>query len=207
MIETERVTEEKKHSLDQKPALTQEKNFYQSTDLYKRLFDRMNDAAVYCKVVYDDKQNAIDLTFLEVNLAFKRLTHMPGNLILYKKVSESMPILSKICLDWMGKYSQVSLNRKSITIEKFCPSLDKWLTFNAYSPEKGYFAMIIKDLTWRKKIEQALRQGEKKYKKLANSITTPFFAVDSRLKFSYWNRASEKIHGFQQCRRRRQAFL
>ena len=57
--------------------------------------------------------------------------------------------------------------------------------------------MIIKDVTWRKKIEEALRQGEKKYKKLANSITDPFFAVDSCLKLTYWNRASENIMGLK----------
>ena len=66
---------------------------------------------------------------------------------------------------------------------------------NAYCPEKGYFAMTVKDVTGRKKTEKALRQSEKQYKKLANSITDPFFALDSSLKFNYWNKASEEFMG------------
>jgi PAS domain S-box-containing protein len=96
-------------------------------------------------------------------------------------------------MEWMDRCGKAIITRKSITMEKYGGILNKWLLFNGYSPAKGYFVMIIKDITWRKKIEEALRQGEKKYKKLANSVTDPFYAVDSSLKITYWNRASEKV--------------
>ena len=195
MIETATLSGKNRPITNPKPVSNPNPAAYEPTNLYKSLFEHMNDGVAYCKVIFDDNGNPVDYRLLDVNLAFKRLTHVPEKPILDKKASEFLPDLSKLYLDWMAKCCKAVVTGKSIAMEKYIEILDKWLTFSAYSPEKGYFAMIIKDVTWRKKIEQALRQGEKKYKKLANSITDPFFALDSSLKFIYWNRASEKYTG------------
>ena len=167
----------------------------EQVNLYKCLFDRMNDAVAYCKAVYNEKGEPADFILLDVNTAFKRMTRVPEKMIVGKKATQFLPILSRFHMDWMEKAARVVLTRKSVSFEKYIPILNKWLLFSGFSPQKGYFAMIIKDVTWRKKVEEALRQGEKKYKKLANSITDPFFAVDSSLKITYWNRASETVMG------------
>jgi PAS domain S-box-containing protein len=192
MIETGSVDQKEKPDSKQTPVLSKENLLEEQSKLYKSLFDRMNDAVIYCKVIYDDKGKTKDFIVLDINTAFKRLVHVPERLMLGKKASQFLPVLSPFYQIWIEKCSQVVQTHKSMVLEKNIPILNKWLLFNAYSPQKGYFAMIIKDITWRKKVEQALRQGEKKYKKLANSITDPFFAVDSSLNVTYWNRASEK---------------
>ncbi len=192
MIQTGRVNQKGKPNTMQTPVLSNENLLEEQTTLYKSLFDRMNDAVIYCKVLYDEQGYPKDFRVIAVNVAFRRLTHIPEKIILGKKASYFLPILNRTYLEWMDTCGKAILNRKSITLEKYGAILNKWLLFNGYSPQEGYFAMIIKDITWRKKIEEALRQGEKKYKKLANSITNPFFAVDTSLKVTYWNRASEK---------------
>lgn len=47
----------------------------------------------------------------------------------------------------------------------------------------------------RKKNEEALQKSEDRYMGLANSITDVFFAMDSELRCTYWNSASEKFTG------------
>jgi PAS domain S-box-containing protein len=181
-----------------KKVVTQERGFEEEQrDLYKSLFDRMNDAVVYCKILYDEKGCPADFTVIDTNLAFKHLIHIPDALIRNRKASQFLPLLNPRYIDWLEKCSKAAAAQQSISIEKYGFVLNKWLAFYGFSPAKGYFAMIIKDITWRKKIEKALRQGEKKYRKLANSITDPFFAVNSNLKITYLNKASENIMGLK----------
>jgi PAS domain-containing protein len=42
-------------------------------------------------------------------------------------------------------------------------------------------------------LDEALRQSEEKYRNLADSIADVFFAFDKNLKYTYWNKASEKL--------------
>ena len=52
-----------------------------------------------------------------------------------------------------------------------------------------------RDVTERKKGEYSLHESEIKYRELAESISDIFFAMDTELKYTYWNKASEKLSG------------
>ena len=56
-------------------------------------------------------------------------------------------------------------------------------------------AAIITDISERKRAEQALRQSETKYRELADSIDDVFFGLDTELRYTYWNKASEELTG------------
>jgi len=162
---------------------------------YGGLFLHMNDGFAYCKVILDQYGKPVDYIFADANEAYRLLIKLNGKPVIGRKVTEVIPSLKNDPFDWIGTGGRVALTGKNLTFERYCKTLDKWFAVNAYCPEKGYFAMIIKDITQRKKTEQALRQSEKQYKQLANSITDLFFALDSCLKFTYWNKASEKFIG------------
>ena len=44
-------------------------------------------------------------------------------------------------------------------------------------------------------VEEALKEREKNYRQLADSITDVFFAMDADLRYTYWNKASEDLTG------------
>jgi PAS domain S-box-containing protein len=51
------------------------------------------------------------------------------------------------------------------------------------------------DITQRKQAEEALRESEKRYKFLTESIDDLFVALDRDLRFTYWNRHTEELTG------------
>lgn len=162
---------------------------------YISLFQNMIDGVAYCQVIFDKYGKPVDYVYSDANEAYMRLNGLMNKPVLGRKVTEINPSIKDDSFDWIGTYGKVALTGHSLTLEKFLPSLNKWFNINAYCPEKGYFAVIMRDITQRKKTEQALRRNEKQYKKLTISITDPFFAVDSCLKFTYWNKACEKFTG------------
>jgi PAS domain S-box-containing protein len=57
------------------------------------------------------------------------------------------------------------------------------------------FVGITKDVTERKQENEAMRESEEKCKELTESISDVFFAMDKNLRYTYWNKASEKLTG------------
>jgi PAS domain S-box-containing protein len=195
-------TEQLNQRLNQNPSsvnsvsnLTAQQTPTKVQNLYQSLFSNMNDGFAYCKLELDTQGKPNDYVFQDVNKAYKRLIGLHNHQIIGKKASELIPILKEEFFECVKTCSEVALTGRTLIFEKRCSNSDKWFSVNAYSPEEGYFAMVIKDVSARRKTEQALRQSEKRYRKLAESVTDPFFALDSSLKFNYWNKASEKIMG------------
>ncbi|MEI7554652.1 PAS domain S-box protein [Candidatus Chlorohelix sp.] len=54
---------------------------------------------------------------------------------------------------------------------------------------------VIRDISERKQSEYAVKESEASYRELADSITDVFYAFDSDLRFTYWNKAMALITG------------
>jgi PAS domain S-box-containing protein len=59
----------------------------------------------------------------------------------------------------------------------------------------AYIEGYIEDISERRRAEDALRASEEQYRELADSITDVFFEMDGDLRYTYWNKASERLLG------------
>ena len=53
------------------------------------------------------------------------------------------------------------------------------------------------EITERTQMEEAIKESEKRYRELTDSITDVFFAMDENLRYTYWNKASEILTGIR----------
>ena len=73
----------------------------------------------------------------------------------------------------------------------------------AFENARLYEAMQ-KELSERKRVEDALRISETHYRALADSITDILFELDQDLHYTHWNKASEALTGYPSSRCHRQ---
>lgn len=70
-----------------------------------------------------------------------------------------------------------------------------WYENRVFRLQSGEIVAIYDDVTETKQAEEALRESEREYRDLANSIGDIFFAMDTDLRYIFWNKASEEITG------------
>jgi PAS domain S-box-containing protein len=55
---------------------------------------------------------------------------------------------------------------------------------------------IIRDITTRKEVQEALKRSEEKYRELINTSNDAIVSIDSQMRFILWNQAAEKMLGY-----------
>jgi PAS domain S-box-containing protein len=137
--------------------------------------------------------------FLEVNPAMEEITGYSRKELLQMNVTglyvnpeERESVLEEVA-SATGKVTNELCFRKKDGTE--ITILDRKVAVRDETGQILYFDGIVEDITRRKQAEAALRESERKYKDLAESITDVFFAFDKDLRYTYWNRASEELTG------------
>lgn len=123
---------------------------------YKQLFENLTVGFALHEIICDKKNIPIDYMFIDVNPAFELLTGLKASEIIGKRVLEILPKTEKV---WIEKYGQVALTGKEIEFENYSEELNKYYHVRAYRPQQKQFAVIIEDVTERKKTEERILQS------------------------------------------------
>jgi light-regulated signal transduction histidine kinase (bacteriophytochrome) len=111
------------------------------------------------------------------------MTGLKSNDIVGKNAYSVLPDLEK---KWLDVYAPVALTGTPVRFEDYSASLDKYYDVAAFSPEPGYFATIISDISEQKKYEMQIRnfniELEKKVKERTAELETANHELES---FSY----------------------
>lgn len=87
--------------------------------------------------------------------------------------------------------------------ELFEQNSGQWMRSAIYptehKTERGHriFVHMVHDITEQKQAQEALLDSEANYRDLADSIADVFFAMDTDLRYTFWNKASENLTGIQ----------
>jgi len=159
-IEEQEVTnEELIHTLE---ALTK------SESDYRLLFESLLSGFAVHEIILDEKERPIDYRFLHVNPAFERLTGLKAADIVGRTVLEVLPGAEPELIE---RYGAVALSMKPDHFEYFSAPLACHYEVVAFSPVRGQFATLFRDITDRIIFDRALQASEQKFRSLFETMS------------------------------------
>jgi PAS domain S-box-containing protein len=129
----------------------------ESEERFHSLFNNMTEGFELGEIILDDKGIPVDFKFLEVNPAFEKMSGLSHEKLIGKRIKEIFPDLESF---WIETYGRVALTGQPVLFERRAQTTGKWLEVYAYSPQKGRFAALFRDITTRKKAEEASIRNE-----------------------------------------------
>jgi PAS domain S-box-containing protein len=181
--------------LDITERMQAEEQLRQSEGRYRSLFENMREGFAYCRMLYEDGVPR-DFVYLEVNPSFERLTGLRG--VAGKRVSEVIPGIRESNPELFEVYGRVALTGAPERLETYVERLGSWLSISVYGPRKEHFVAVFDNITERKRAEAALRQSERLYRAIGESIDYGVWVCDPDGRNTYASESFLKLVGITQ---------
>jgi PAS domain S-box-containing protein len=160
---------------------------------YRLLFESIDQGFCVCELVLDENNAPVDYRFLEVNLAFERMTGLEDPV--GKTIKELVPDIEN---SWHEAYAEVVRTGESVRFESESVVMGRWFDVNAFclgDRQSNKFAVLFSNITERKRTERALQASEENSRRILESITDGFFSIDENWCFTSINPQAERILG------------
>ncbi len=163
-----------------------------SEEKYRTLFNSMTEGFALCNIILDPNGKPCDCRFLEVNEAFNKFTGISPQNVIGKTVRQVIPDVKSFWIDTCGK---VVLTGEMARFEDYSAPLGKWFEAIAYSPKKGQFVALFRDVTERKQAEEALARASREWQATFDSISDMVSIQDTQFRLVKVNRAFARMFG------------
>ncbi len=154
-----------------------EKALGESEKHFHSLFDNMLEGYAYCEMIYENGQPS-DLIYLEVNLAFEKLTGITK--AIGRKISDVIPGIRESNPELLEIYGKTALTGKSTRFETYVDELKIWFSISVYSVEKNRFVAVFDNISERKRIEKSIAESNRQLAALVTSLDDIVFEVDAQ---------------------------
>ena len=162
-------------------------------DRFKKLFSEMVDGVALHEAVFDENGSLRDYRFLEVNLAFERITGLLSSNIIGKTVREVFPNTGSTLMEMFGKVTSTGTPRR---FERYAYDLETHLQITAYLPAPNLLACVVIDISDRKRIEEALRESESIFRAHVENSFDVIFSLNATGTFVFVSPAWERHFGY-----------
>lgn len=160
---------------------------------YRLLFSEMTDGFALFDVIRDDNGAIADFHFQEVNRAFEKITGLLSPCILGKSIRQTLPNnggqLSTV-------FENIVRSGTPETFERYVQELDTHLKISVYLPVPDLLACVVVDISYRKRIEEALRESEATFRAHVENSFDVIFTLNAVGDFIFVSPAWERHFGF-----------
>ncbi|WP_312700834.1 HD domain-containing phosphohydrolase [Sedimentibacter sp.] len=162
---------------------------------HSMLVEKMQFGLAVHEIITDEDNKPVDYRFLSANDSFERLTGLKRDEIIGRTALEVLPHLEPY---WLNAYSEVALTGDSQEFENYTEELGKWYQVVAYSPSHNLFAVIIDDISERKKMEELLYMEKENFRTTLLSIGDGVISTDDNGKIILMNVIAEQLTGWKE---------
>ena len=130
----------------------------ESEKKYRTLFDSIDEGFCTIEVLFDENDHPIDYRFLEVNPSFEKQTGIQN--ARGRRMREIAPLHE---VHWFEIYGRIALMGEPVRFENQAAQLHRWYdayAFRVGEPADRRVAILFKDITERKRAEEALRKSQ-----------------------------------------------
>jgi len=164
----------------------------ESEEQFQNLFNSMREGFALCQIILDEKENPIDYRFLKINPAFGEQTGMSVTDSLGKTVKEIYPDIEPY---WIEKYGSVAITGEPMYTQDYNHNTKKWYDVVAFSPSKGKFATLFRDITERKQAEEEIQIERDNLRNILESMDDGVYIVNQKYDIQYVNPVLKKEFG------------
>jgi len=137
-----------------------------SEERLRVLFDSFDEGYCLCEMVCDAWGEPVDYRFLQVNPVFEEMTGLVDPV--GRTALELVPDLEPV---WVQTYAKVGLGREVVRFEQGSAAMGRWFdVFSVPVQPHGHFAVVFKDISARRRDEEALRASETRLRDLADHL-------------------------------------
>ncbi len=130
-----------------------EKALKSSEEQFRLLVSQMQLGLAVHEIICDQDGNPIDFRFLSVNKSYEELTGLKASDIIGKRALEVFPNTESYLI---SLYGQVALTGEPKQYESYSEEVDKYFSISAYSPKKDQFAVIMNDISEKRKADEKI---------------------------------------------------
>lgn len=108
------------------------------------VFNSMTEGLALHEIILNERGQAYDYRFLQVNPSFEKIMGLKSADITGKTVRQILPNVEQY---WIDTYAKVALEGETLRINNFSSDLKKYFDVITFSPKKYYFAVLALDIT------------------------------------------------------------
>lgn len=149
-----------------------------SEENYRTLFDSMDEGFCTIEVLLNEKNEAVDYRFLDVNPAFEKHTGIQN--ARGRRMREIAPQHEE---HWFAIYGKIALTGEPARFENVAAQLQRRYEVHAFrvgEPRERKVAVFFSDITERKQAEDAVKRSEAEYRSIVQGAPYGIYRVSDK---------------------------
>jgi two-component system, cell cycle sensor histidine kinase and response regulator CckA len=132
-----------------------------SEERYRKLYTSINDGIALHEVIYDQSGSPINYKIIDVNPKYTEITNIDRDSCIGKLATETYGTSNP---PYLEIYAGVASTGNPAGFETYFEPMNKYFQISVFSPSRGSFATVFKDISETKRAENALRESEEKFR-------------------------------------------